>query len=566
MATKKKKSARNENPDGIYNRAVIYARYSPGPNQRDESIEGQIRECRDVAERHGLMVIHEYKDARLTGTNDERPEFQRMLRDADRGLFDVVITWKTDRFARNRYDSAIYKQRLKKNGIKIILAKEHIPDGPEGIILESMLEGMAEYYSANLSQNIRRGQRENALEGKFIGGTIPLGYKLDADKRYVIDTEKAPIVREIFQRYNSGESIVAICNDLNSRGYLTARGNQFNRSSLHRILANEKYTGLYRFEDIEMHGVVPCIISAEEFATAAKRSALNQRSKRAPVAAHVEFMLTGKLYCGHCEEPMGGSSGTGRHGGRFYYYKCNGRKYKKSDCKKKPIKKDVIEKLVTDSVVNRILNNPDMIDYIVDRCMEIQLKEVDMSPAEGLRRELAEAEAALKNIMKAIEAGIITASTKDRLVELEERCAVLRQGIAAAEIVPPKLSREQLLFLFEKYKGRDTSDPEFMRDIIDTFIQKIYVYDDKILMTFNFTNDNTVETPLLEDVEKAAADAAFPCSSIVASTPPLVTVVEPCKAGRQFTIGESLIIRCAQVDDHFNGVAVWVNLINKCVN
>lgn len=145
-----------------------------------------------------------------------------------------------------------------------------------------------------------------------------------------------------------------------------------------------------------------------------------------------------------------------------------------------------------------------------------------MSPAEGLRRELADAEAALKNIMKAIEAGIITASTKDRLVELEERCAVLRQGIAAAEIVPPKLSREQLLFLFEKYKGRDTSDPEFMRDIIDTFIQKIYVYDDKILMTFNFTNDNTVETPLLEDVEKAAADAAFPCSSIVASSPPNV--------------------------------------------
>ena len=213
MATKKKKAARNENPDGIYNRAVIYARYSPGPNQRDESIEGQIRECRDVAKRHGLMVIHEYKDARFTGTNDERPEFQRMLRDADRGLFDVVITWKTDRFARNRYDSAIYKQRLKKNGIKIILAKEHIPDGPEGIILESMLEGMAEYYSANLSQNIRRGQRENALEGKFIGGTIPLGYKLDADKRYVIDTEKAPIVREIFQRYNSGEIGRASCRE-----------------------------------------------------------------------------------------------------------------------------------------------------------------------------------------------------------------------------------------------------------------------------------------------------------------------------------------------------------------
>lgn len=189
MSANKKSIAKQE-----YNRAVIYARYSPVPNQREESIEGQLRECRDVAKRHELTVVREYADRRMSGTNDERPDFQRMLRDADRGLFDVVITWKNDRFARNRYDSAVYKQRLKRNGVKILYAKEVIPDGPEGIILESLLEGMAEYYSANLSQNIRRGQRENALEGKFIGGTIPLGYKLDAEKRYVLDPEKAPVV------------------------------------------------------------------------------------------------------------------------------------------------------------------------------------------------------------------------------------------------------------------------------------------------------------------------------------------------------------------------------------
>ena len=212
MPTKNKKDSNEK-----FNRAVIYARYSPGPNQREESIEGQMRECRDVAKRHGLTVVREYADRRMSGTNDERPDFQRMLRDADRKLFDVVITWKNDRFARNRYDAAIYKQRLKRNGVKIIYAKEIIPDGPEGIILESLLEGMAEYYSANLSQNIRRGQRENALEGKFIGGTIPLGYKLDAGKHYVLDPEKAPLVRQIFARYVNGESVASICEDLNSK-------------------------------------------------------------------------------------------------------------------------------------------------------------------------------------------------------------------------------------------------------------------------------------------------------------------------------------------------------------
>jgi site-specific DNA recombinase len=503
MAPKKKQASADA---GAYNRAVIYARYSPGPNQREESIEGQIRECKEVAKKHGLMVIHEYADRRLTGTNDERPEFQRMLRDADRGLFDVVITWKNDRFARNRYDSAIYKQRLKRNGVKIIYAKEHIPDGPEGIILESLLEGMAEYYSANLSQNIRRGIRENALEGKHFGGTVPLGYKLDHEKRYILDPEKAPLVREIFERYIAGESIVDMCDDLNRRGYTTAGGKKFVRSSLHRMLANEKYIGVMRYEDIVLKDATPRIITDEQFAAAAKRSERNKISKRAPIYAPVEFLLTGKVYCGHCGQPMGGTGGTGRHGSRFYYYQCNGRKYKKGSCNKKPIKKDILEKSVCDCVVNNIINNDTVINSIIDRCMEIQLQEVDTSPADGLRRELADAEKSLANIMRAIEAGIITASTKARLVELEERCASLRQGIAAAEIVPPKLSRDQMLFLFEKYRGRDVGDTEYMRDVIDTFVDKIYVYDDKIVITFNFSDDNEKEITI-KDVEAATSAA-----------------------------------------------------------
>lgn len=516
MATKKKKASPEA---GEYNRAVIYARYSPGPNQRDESIEGQVRECKEVAKRHGLMVIHEYIDKRLSGTNDERPSFQRMLRDADRGLFDVVIVWKNDRFARNRYDSAIYKQRLKKCGVKLMYAKEHIPDGPEGIILESMLEGMAEYYSANLSQNIRRGQRENGLEGKFIGGSIPLGYQLDKEKRFVIDKEKAPLIREIFKRYIDGESVIRICDDLNARGHLTAKGNKFNRSSLHRILANEKYIGVYRFDEIELLDKVPRIISDEEFAAAQKRSERNKRSQRAPQEVHVEFMLTGKVFCGYCGEPMSGTHGTSKTGAKHYYYQCNGRKNHRGNCKKQPIKKDKLEAAVIDCVVNNILKNDSVVNYIVDRCMVIQAQEADTSLADGLRQELAETQKALKNILAAIEAGIFTATTKNRLDELEERAANLKQGIAAAEIQPPKLSREQLLFIFEKYQGRSVDDPEFMRDIIETFINKIFVYDDKFRVLFNFSEDKEAEITLTETEEAAtgAASLGFGCCG-VAST------------------------------------------------
>lgn len=223
---------------------------------------------------------------------------------------------------------------------------------------------------------------------------------------------------------------------------------------------------------------------------------------------------------------MGGMSGTGRHGGKFYYYQCNGRK--KGSCKKKLVRKNVLEKLVAGLVIKNILGDTEAINRIVDRCMEIQLKErkEEMLPAQALRRELKAAETSLANVMKAIEAGIITASTKNRLLELEERCAALKQGIAAAEIVPPKLSREQLLFIFEKYRGRDADDLSFMRSVIDAFIDKIFLYDDKLIVTFNLS-DEAKNTITLSDLEKAAAepleaDGAELCggSSNDALTPP----------------------------------------------
>ena len=157
--------------------AVIYARYS-SDNQREESIDGQIRECMEYCSRNGMTVIKEYIDRALSAKTDQRPDFQRMIKDSAKGLFDVVVVWKLDRFARNRYDSAHYKAVLKKNGVRVISAKENIADGPEGIILESMLEGMAEYYSAELSEKVIRGHTENALKCKYNGGTPTFGFRL----------------------------------------------------------------------------------------------------------------------------------------------------------------------------------------------------------------------------------------------------------------------------------------------------------------------------------------------------------------------------------------------------
>lgn len=135
---------------------VIYARYS-SDNQREESIEGQLRECKAFAEKNDIQIVGTYIDRALSAKTDNRPDFQRMVKDSEKGLFDTVIVWKLDRFARNRYDSAHYKALLRKNGVKVISATEIIADTAEGILLESLLEGMAEYYSADLAEKVIRG-------------------------------------------------------------------------------------------------------------------------------------------------------------------------------------------------------------------------------------------------------------------------------------------------------------------------------------------------------------------------------------------------------------------------
>ena len=211
-------------------KAVIYARYS-SDSQREESIEGQIRECTEYANRNGMTILRSYIDRALSARTADRPEFQNMIRDSEKGLFDIVLVWKIDRFSRDRYDSAHYKHLLKKNGVKVVSAKENISDGPEEIILESMLEGYAEYYSAELSEKIHRGQRENALKGRNNGGGIPLGYLLGSDQKLVIDPVTAPLVEEIFRRYVDGETVRSIVEDFNNRGLKTKYVHSFSMNS-----------------------------------------------------------------------------------------------------------------------------------------------------------------------------------------------------------------------------------------------------------------------------------------------------------------------------------------------
>ena len=191
-------------------RAVIYARYS-SDNQREASIEGQLRECMEFATYNGIQVIDNYIDRAMSAKTDNRPEFQRMIKDSYKHAFDCIIVWKLDRFARNRYDSAHYKTILKKNGVKVVSAKETIAEGSEGILLESVLEGMAEFYSAELAEKVTRGLKENALKGLYNGGSVPFGYVINAERKLAIDPLIAPIVADIFKMSYDGKTVKQMC-------------------------------------------------------------------------------------------------------------------------------------------------------------------------------------------------------------------------------------------------------------------------------------------------------------------------------------------------------------------
>lgn len=502
-----------KNPESTTVIGVIYARYSSS-GQRDESIEGQLRDCYAFAKRYGITIVGEYCDRALTGTSDKRPEFQRMIRDSAKGQFSVVITWKNDRFARSRYDSAIYKYKLKQYGVRILYAKESIPDGPEGIILESVMEGFAEYYSANLSQNVKRGNYDSALKRQTLGQTV-YGLRKGSDKRFELDPATAPVVRRIFNEYAAGRPAVDIYTDLNAEGFRTSRGNLFNKNSLRRILQNEKYVGVYEFADIRDENGIPPIVDRDLFEKVQK---LVAQHHRAPAAKKTDggFLLTAKLFCGECGEPMTGDGGTGKSGRVYSYYTCNGRRAKK--CNKSRAPKQWIEDEVV-AALAEIVNDDEMISNFADRFMLWQEKQKKNGTLSGLERQLKQVEAAIKNTMSVIDSGLITDSLKSHLVELEAERVSLEAGIAKEKVEAPELDRDSVVWFLERFRTVDQSDVGWRIYIVETFLQAAYLYDDgRLLLHLNFGGENNTIT--LQLAEKAVENGDLLCSNSAPSGAP----------------------------------------------
>ena len=469
--------------------AVIYARYS-SDSQREESIEGQLRECTAYAEKNGITVLRHYIDRAFSAKTDNRPEFQHMVRDSGKRLFDVVIVWKLDRFARNRYDSARYKAQLKKNGVKVVSATEVISDGAEGIILESVLEGYAEYYSADLAEKVVRGMTENALKAKYNGGTMPLGYVIDDDQHFQLDPNTATFVLEAFKKYDEGATLTEIRDWLNEKGVTSTRGYKISYNTVQHLLSNRRYIGEFRFRDIVTPGGIPAIVPQDLFDKVQERLAKN---KKAPARhkAEEDYLLTTKLYCGYCGAYMCGESGTSRAGVVHRYYKCATVKKKRGDCHKKPVKKDWIEDLVVRNTMGMITND-EMIEAIISQSLELQERENSALPY--YEQQLRETDAAIENLLNAIQQGILTKSTKSRLEQLEATKEELEYNISVERLVKPRLTYDHLYRYLIRFRTLDMKKLEHRKMLIDTFVNAVYLFDDKVVITFNYKDGSKTIT------------------------------------------------------------------------
>lgn len=468
---------------------VLYMRYS-SDRQNEQSIEGQHRICKKFCEQMGYNIVDVYIDRALSAFHDtvKRVEFQRMIADSDKRQWQGIVVYKLDRFARNRYDSATYKARLKKNGVRVISATENISDNPEGVLLESVLEGMAEFYSKELSQKITRGMYESAHKCQSIGGTIPLGYKVE-NKKLVIDPLTAPIVQEAFQRYADGETVAAICESFNNRGFKSSRGSAFNKNSFKSMFKNVRYIGTYTYKDFQVENAIPAIIDQDLFDAVQRRLKSNEKAP-ARTKAVVDYILSQKLFCGHCEMPMTGECGTGRNG-KHYYYICSGKK-RFHNCKKKTHRKDDLEYTVAKAAME--LLNPETIEYYADLAVKANEEEMSNNTLiPSLEQKIKEIDQSVSRLLTMVEHGAESHALAARLNELEKEKRAAEKRLLKEKSVVIEFDREMVIYWLTKFTEGDINDPEFRRHIIDMLVNCVYVYDNpdgttELDIAFNLTS------------------------------------------------------------------------------
>lgn len=483
-------------------------RYSSA-GQSEQSIEGQRTVCMAFAEREGYKVVKEYIDRATSASHDthKRKAFLDMIADSLKGTFDTVIVYKLDRFARNRHEAALYRDKLKSNGVNLVSASEPIAEGAAGILMEGLLESMAEYYSAELREKVRRGLDESLKKRKFLGGPVPLGYQVE-DSHLVVNPEEARIVKELFQRIADGATFKEVSSWMKSQGFLNRKGAAYSVTTLSRMCRSKRYMGYYVYRDIEEPGWCEPIIDEELF-WRTQKVIDSHRCKR----HKNDFLLSGLVFCGHCGTRMDGESGTSATGRTYYYYKCNKAK-RKDGCAKKTVRAGDLE----DAVIKRCVEMLDdsMIDAVTFAVMDaFEERMAQDDTVERLEARLKDVNRSIDNAVNAVLAGVSPELFAAKLEELQAEKGQLEEDIEDAKARRQTVTDDMVRrYLYQiKAKCSDSDQEKARRFMVRTFVKRIELFDED-------DGDGHRRMRVWYSLTGRHDDSAVPSSRSVANRPP----------------------------------------------
>lgn len=480
--------------------AVAYARFSTDM-QREESIEAQLYDIKKFAEENNIIILKTYVDEGISGRSDDREAFKEMMNDAYNREFDYIIVHKVDRFARNKYLSAMYKHKLETRGVRVLYSNQNITDSPEGRLMEGFLENIAQYYSENLAQEVLKGLKANARKAQFNGGTPPIGYDINETKNYVINPHEAIVVKKIFDLYLDGNGYSSICKTINALGYRNKAGKEFVFNSIKPILTNKKYIGIYEYNKTsrkyDEHGkrnrkiknekkdiiiledALPAIIEKEVFYKVdslikSKQSVVQKHQKR-------KYLLKGLVYCGHCGNIMPGQSQTNRaDGNKYYYYRCK-------KCR------NMVNALHLEEFVIQIIRASflDNLDYLKDLILN-NLKDTQLTrntEKDLIEKRMKEIDKEQDQLIDFIAKGTMsTDKIAVKLKSLDEELFSLKEIHDKLEPTS-EITEEKALAWLEELSD-NLNSYEKIDKVIRALVEKVTVYEDDLKVDCKLTKES----------------------------------------------------------------------------
>ena len=537
-------------------RVAVYARFSCD-KQRDASIEDQVYEAERYCERNDYEIVRVYNDYAMSGRSDDRPQFLAMIDDAQAGMFDVVLVWKMDRFARNMQDQFYHEKILADSGVRLESVKENIAgNGIEASMSKGMHAIFAQIRSQQSAEDTMRGMIGKARKCQYLGYQW-LGYSHDGDT-ITIDPQTAPLARKVHENYLSGNSIKAIIDWLNSQGVTNRNGQPVGYQYVTGILKNWAYAGVYTWgkakdeqgrELLDADGLpvplvriedgIPAIVTTDE-----KEACLRRLRFRKHVNAKADYLLSGKLYCGACEKLMHGETCKNWNKVEYFRYCCP----KKRKACNGVYWKEEVESAVA-QVVRSMLRDQDALEIIIDAFLKYRNGRKPKASIEAARADLKAIRKQRDNLIAAVEDGMPYRYVKDKLEKLDAQQDRLERKVTELQRRQETISKDDLLRFFADVADGFKSDA----DLLKAFVTQVWAFGDELLVVMNFMGRHSTPYEIKQAYKKHEPAGQAPGSCDFGLVPP-----NGINANRQTTVLHT--VDGAPVILLENGLGVLVSL------